>query len=50
MSSMNSIIIAIKLPKSLWREILKMVAYLKNYNLSQKSVTSYERVNKEKPE
>ena len=39
-----------KLPKSLWGEILKMVAYFKNRSLSQKDVTPYERVNEEKPD
>ena len=48
MFSVHSIIIAIRLPKSLCGEILKMVAYLKNYSPSQKRVTLYERANEEK--
>ena len=39
MSSLCLIMAAIKLPKSLWGKILKMVTYLKNCNLSQKKVT-----------
>lgn len=48
MSSICLIIIAMKLPKFLWVEILKTVAYLKNYNPSQKELILYRRANKEK--
>ena len=50
MSSICSIMAAMKLSKSLWGEILKTVAYLKNCSLSQKGVTLYERANEEKPD
>ena len=40
---------AMRLPKSLWGEILKTVAYLKNGSPSQKGVNPYERENEEKP-
>ncbi len=49
MSSVRSIMAAMRLPKSLWGEILKTVAYLKNRSPSQKEVTIYERANEEKP-
>ncbi len=49
MSSVCSIMAAMELPKSLWRKILKTVAYLKNRSPSQKGVTLYERANEEKP-
>ncbi len=49
MSSVRSIMAAMKLPRSLWGEILKTVAYLKNHSSSQKGVTPYERPNEEKP-
>lgn len=48
MSSVQLIIANIKLPKSLWGEILKTVAYLKNQSLSQKGLTLYKRANEEK--
>ena len=49
MSSVRSIMASMKLPKSLWGEILRTVAYLKNRSPSQKGVTPYERANGEKP-
>ena len=48
MSSIRSIMAAMRLPKSLWEEILKMVAYLKNRSPSQKGVAPYERANEKK--
>ncbi len=49
MSSVRSIMAAMRLPKSLWGEILKRLAYVKNCSRSQKRVTLYERANEEKP-
>ena len=40
---------SMKLSKSLWEEILKTVAYLKNRNLSQKEITLYKKANGKKP-
>ena len=40
---------AMRLSKSLWRKILKTVAYLKNRSPNQKEVTLYERANEGKP-
>lgn len=49
MSSVRSILVSMKLPKSLWEEILKTVAYLKNRSPSQKELTPYERADGETP-
>lgn len=49
MSSVRSILLSMKLPKSLWEEILKTVTYLKNRSQSQKELTPYERANGENP-
>ncbi len=43
MFSVRSIMVSMKLCKSLWGEILRTVAYLKNRSLSQKGVTPYEK-------
>lgn len=49
MSFIRLIIKSMKLPKSLWGEILKTMVYLKNQSLSQKGVTPYKKVNAQKP-
>ena len=48
MSSVCLIMAEIKLPISLWRKILKTVAYLKICSLTKKDVTAYNRVNEDK--
>lgn len=48
MSSIWSIVVSMKLLMSLWEEIIRTVAYLKNRSPSQKRVTLYEKANGEK--
>lgn len=48
MSSIQLIIANMKLFKLLWGEILKTMAYLKNWSPSQKKITLYKRVNRKK--
>ena len=49
MSSVRSILSAMKLPKGLWPEIIKTVCYLKNRSPNTDGVTSYEKLKDRKP-
>ena len=49
MSSVRSILSAMKLPKGLWPEIIKAVCYLKNRSPNTDGVTPYEKLNNKKP-
>ncbi len=49
MSSVRSILSTMKLPKSLWLEILKTVAYLKNRSPGIDGITPFEHLKGEKP-
>lgn len=48
-SLVRFILSTIKLPKSLWFEILKIIAYLKNCSPSINGITAFEYLKKEKP-
>lgn len=45
----KSIMASMKLPKSLWGEILQTIAYWENRSRGQRGITPYERANREKP-
>ena len=49
MFSVRSIFSIMKLPKSLWLEILKTVAYLKNRSPGIDGITPFEHLKGEKP-
>ncbi len=49
MSSVRSVLSTKKIPKSLWLEILKTVAYLKNWSLGIDGITTFEHLKGEKP-
>ncbi len=49
MSSVRSILLTMKLPKSLWLEILKTIAYLKIRTPSIDGITPFEHLKGEKP-
>ena len=49
MSSVRSILSAMKLPKGLWPELIKAVCYLKNRSPNTDGVTPYEKLNNKKP-
>ena len=49
MSAVRSVLTAIKLPKTLWPEIVQAVCYLKNHSLNVDGITLYECLKGSKP-